>query len=772
MSKNNNLKILVISSTYPRHANDYAVPWMREAHARLAKEGHELTVLAPSYKGLKSHWIDGIEVKRFRYAPRPLETLTHEEGAAYRVRRRWVQLLAIPYLIVGCLVAAWVAFRGKYDIIHVHWPFPHGLMGQAARFTSGARMVLMSHGAEFALAQRKKWIRPILRQSLRAADLRIANSTSTAKMVMESSNMSCEVVPYGTTVQAVNAPSQSNAIPRVLFTGRLIERKGVEYLLRAIPLVLRDHQAQFIITGNGDQRPKLEAIRDELQIQESVQFLGFVSNEQLSQEYAKCDIWVNPSIIDSWGDTEGLGVGSIEAYCYGKPVIASAVGGIPDTVIHGKTGFLVSEKNPEELASSISQLLSKPDLAKTMGSAGFAFAKRTFEWSAITSKLVSLYHSVLPNRANLVTLPSSLQLQSTTALLTSDGSLQTTPVPNTKWKAPLNEVRAADSTDLRRKPGALFRGVLLTGVGTCIAACMFFAGQSLVQNIDVLKEGPSWLIANAVALAILYRVANTFGWTLILQSLGARVDKWKATQVWLLSESSRWLPGSIWNYVSRVTMSVGQLNVTAPIALASMFIELILVLLAAVCIAAMGLPYFYHAIVPYWESVDTTTIVTIAMLTVLGGIAMAFVGRRQLVRKLLGMRSQIQHLKGRPVDYQLVGFAFAFFVAMNLFNGLITYLVASATYPSFEVPFVAVVGATSAAWICGFVAIVAPGGLMVREAAFAAMLLPWIGYSEAITIAVVARLTQLLAEGVTMVWVIAERALGESRSLLPSKRTP
>jgi hypothetical protein len=219
-------------------------------------------------------------------------------------------------------------------------------------------------------------------------------------------------------------------------------------------------------------------------------------------------------------------------------------------------------------------------------------------------------------------------------------------------------------------------------------------------------------------------------------------------------------------------MSVGQLNVTAPIALASMFIELILVLLAAVCIAAMGLPYFYHAIVPYWESVDTTTIVTISMLTILGGITMAFVGRRQLVRKLLGMRSQIQHLKGRPIDYQLVGFAFAFFMAMNLFNGLITYLVASATYPSFEVPFVAVVGATSAAWICGFVAIVAPGGLMVREAAFAAMLLPWIGYSEAITIAVIARLTQMLAEGVTMVWVIAERALGESRTMLPSKRTP
>lgn len=390
------MRILVISSTYPRHDSDYAVPWMREAHARLRKEGHEITVLAPSFKGLKTHSIDGIEVKRFRYAPASVETLTHEEGATYNVRKRWIQLLAIPYILIGCLVAAWVALRGKYDVIHVHWPFPHGLMGQAARLTSGARMIAMSHGAEFALAGRKKWIRPFLRQSLRAADLRIANSSSTALMVMDCCNLPCEVLPYGTTVKAAESTNHFNDVPRVLFTGRLIERKGVEYLLRAVPLILKNHQAEFVITGNGDQRQKLEALRDQLNIQNSVQFLGFVSNEQLRQEYARCDIWVNPGIVDSWGDAEGLGVGSIEAYCYGKPVVASAVGGIPDTVLNYETGFLVDEKDPEQLAAAISELISKPELARQMGSAGFAFAERTFEWTSITNRLIAFYHSVLP----------------------------------------------------------------------------------------------------------------------------------------------------------------------------------------------------------------------------------------------------------------------------------------------------------------------------------------------------------------------------------------
>ena len=105
MSHQSSLRILVISSTYPRHEEDYAVPWMREAHRRITARGHEVTVLAPSYKGLKSHEIDGCEVKRFRYAPASMETLTHEQGAPLKVRKVAKQLLAIPYILFGCLAA-------------------------------------------------------------------------------------------------------------------------------------------------------------------------------------------------------------------------------------------------------------------------------------------------------------------------------------------------------------------------------------------------------------------------------------------------------------------------------------------------------------------------------------------------------------------------------------------------------------------------------------------------------------------------------------------
>ncbi|MEM7454497.1 MAG: glycosyltransferase family 4 protein, partial [Planctomycetota bacterium] len=100
---------------------------------------------------------------------------------------------------------------------------------------------------------------------------------------------------------------------------------------------------------------------------------------------------VNPGIIDSWGDAEGLGVGSIEAYNYQKPVIASAVGGIPDTVLHGETGFLVPQKDVNALAGAICDLLAEPEKGRQFGKAGYQFALRTFSWDRIIKKMEVYY---------------------------------------------------------------------------------------------------------------------------------------------------------------------------------------------------------------------------------------------------------------------------------------------------------------------------------------------------------------------------------------------
>ncbi len=397
------LKICVIASTYPRHNDDYAVPWLRESIRHIVNRGHRVTVLAPSFEGLKDHQIDGVSVRRFRYSPSKWERLTHEQGAPNRIRNPWYQLLGAPYVIMGRRAARRLAHQEGFDIVHVHWPFPHEPIGTAAKSVCGAPLIVTCHGAEFALARRKPWVRECLKRSLNKADVVIANSSDTASKIDALSGRNATVLPFGSTVnpetEDVTGGYIPNEVPRILFTGRLIQRKGVEYLLRAMTHVLRRLPAKLIITGDGDQRALLERLTDELSIRRHVEFRGFISNEQLRNEYASCDVWVNPSIIDDRGDTEGLGVGSIEAYSHGKPVVCSNVGGIPDAVIHEKTGLLVPEKQPSLLAEAIVSLLCDPGRASRMATAGRQLVHDRFSWDGITTRLEKLYFEAL-NRRN------------------------------------------------------------------------------------------------------------------------------------------------------------------------------------------------------------------------------------------------------------------------------------------------------------------------------------------------------------------------------------
>jgi glycosyltransferase involved in cell wall biosynthesis len=260
---------------------------------------------------------------------------------------------------------------------------------------------MTAHGAEFALARRKPWVRACLRRSLLQADALIANSSDTAAQIARLSGRTAEVIPFGSTVLPRSRPASAppeQGPPRILFTGRLIQRKGVEYLLHAARHLLRTQPATFIITGDGDQRRRLMQLTQELELEAHVHFLGFISNEALNEEYARCTVWVNPSIVDDRGDTEGLGVGAIEAYAHGKPVVACNVGGIPDVVINDVTGLLVPQKDPVALAGALADLLNHPEKSQRLAAAGLHYIQQRFNWSTITRQLEEVYWRSLIDR--------------------------------------------------------------------------------------------------------------------------------------------------------------------------------------------------------------------------------------------------------------------------------------------------------------------------------------------------------------------------------------
>ncbi|MEH1839636.1 MAG: glycosyltransferase [Nostoc sp.] len=389
--------ILVITSVYPMTADDNHGAFIREAILRLQATGAKFTVFAPAYEGSKTHVLDGVKVYRFRYCPKNFENLTRD-GAPTKLQRQPLYLIAAAfYILFGMLQLFWVCCKEKPNLLQIHWPFPHGLIALPANVLLGIPMVFSFHGAELMLANKFSFVTHILHWLLPLAKGVTANSSFTSGLICKIYDGPVTVIPYGMTIKP-KPPKKPlpEEVSKLLFVGRLDERKGLRYLLAALPLVLAKYPVRLRIVGKGILEDEIKSQCDAIGLNDVVDFLGFVSKEELADEYAGCDIFVLPAIVDSKGDTEGLGIVMIEALAHQKPVIASAVGGIVDVIHSGTTGLLVPEKDPEALAQAILTLLLNPTKAQKMGQQGLADIQVRFNWHHITP----MWQQVLANALN------------------------------------------------------------------------------------------------------------------------------------------------------------------------------------------------------------------------------------------------------------------------------------------------------------------------------------------------------------------------------------
>ena len=399
------MKVLVIGSVYPRFHEDAEVPWLRTSIAHLKKAGLGIQVLAPAYKGLKSHEIDGVKVNRFRYAPASWEILTHEEGAPSKMASKpWLQLLAIPYIISGFFKCIGICRKFRPDVIHAHWPFPHAYIALGAAKLFKIPLVLNFHGAELLLIRKKKWVKPLLKFAIGQAQAVFANSSFTAGKIKALRNVDVEWSPYGTTLESGSTsagnggtsaivPHPVNGKFKILFVGRHIERKGICYLIEAAKHLPRD-QFEIRIVGVGDITDKLKAQAAEIADAAEIIFTGKLSPEELANEYRTANVFTLPAIVDSKGDTEGLGVVLIEAMELGLPVVASNVGGIPDVVVDGVSGILVPEKDPEALAGAYRRLAAEPELVKQLLAGAQKRIAECFSWDKIVERQIGVYKKI------------------------------------------------------------------------------------------------------------------------------------------------------------------------------------------------------------------------------------------------------------------------------------------------------------------------------------------------------------------------------------------
>lgn len=193
---------------------------------------------------------------------------------------------------------------------------------------------------------------------------------------------------------ALFAPGDGPRAPdRVLFVGRLVAKKGVIHLLRAMERVQSVRPAtELVVCGDGDLRASLEAEAQRRGVRAS--FLGVRKRDQVRDLMREAAVVCGPSIADARGNNEGLGMVFIEAQACGTPVVVARSGGAAEGVVDGETGLVFPPGDEAQLSDRLLTLLGNPDLRKRMGEAARAHVVTNFDLALQTAKLEAIYDEV------------------------------------------------------------------------------------------------------------------------------------------------------------------------------------------------------------------------------------------------------------------------------------------------------------------------------------------------------------------------------------------
>ena len=188
---------------------------------------------------------------------------------------------------------------------------------------------------------------------------------------------------------------------KIISVGRLVEKKGFEYLIRAMKKVTEKHPETFLnIIGDGELMTDLKKLSHELSLAKSINFFGAQPNEICMEELLSSDIAVLPCVVAQDGDMDVCPLTLQEAMAMGIPVISTKVGSVPELIINGKEGILVDQKNVNELADSIIKLINNFSLRDKLGKSGRKKIHGEFNIKKQVDKLMSLWNSVLGNKIN------------------------------------------------------------------------------------------------------------------------------------------------------------------------------------------------------------------------------------------------------------------------------------------------------------------------------------------------------------------------------------
>ena len=404
-------KVLIFSRQFPREGNKHAGIFILQQAKSFLRYGCEVKVLSPIpwfppflsqyamdmgfHQTSRKTELDGIEVDYPRYLRPPLGHRSHQ---------------ITPYLLSWGIHHHFDEIVKSYmpTVIHAHWALPEGFSAIKLAKRYSIPVIVNLRGSDIhTLPYLSKRLHVMTSEVLTQADSLVAVSNSLRKQAKDQFNLTqpIKVVYNGCDVKQFQQNWCSRGEIRnrfgisdrhilLLYVGSILPAKGMRELVEVIgTILLRRKDVRLMLIGIGKYQKRMKELVHQAGLSEYVHFVGSVKHEKISDWLSAGDIFVFPSY------KEGLPNAVLEAMACELPVVATKVGGIPEAVREGKTGYLVAPKDVAGLVEAIEKLIRDPDYAQKMGKNGRQRVLDEFSWDQHTEKMMALYRSCIQHES-------------------------------------------------------------------------------------------------------------------------------------------------------------------------------------------------------------------------------------------------------------------------------------------------------------------------------------------------------------------------------------
>jgi len=349
------MKITILVSGFLPHYVGGAETQSYSIARQLAKRGHKVTVITRMAPGAKrNEKMDGFEIRRFEVINFPvLRLLSHIRNSLKEIRK-----------------------AGNPDVLQCMMLRPNGVVGALAKRKTGMKTIVWLRSSYTDSLRKSGLSRWLGNFAIRNADLVLTQTEIVRKQVLEDfPDKNVRAIPNG-----IDPGNRISSGKGIVFVGNFISRKGIPYLMEAMKKL---KGAKLIMVGDGPEMPEAKEMAKGM----DVEFVGKVRPEDVKKHLARGNIFVSSSVS---GKGEGFPNVILEAMSVGLPVVATRIAGVPEIIEEGKTGFLVRDKNPDELADRLGRLLKDEKLRKKM-SRNCLKAARKYSWKNVIDMLESCY---------------------------------------------------------------------------------------------------------------------------------------------------------------------------------------------------------------------------------------------------------------------------------------------------------------------------------------------------------------------------------------------